>query len=240
MSDSDLIAQRGLAILRSGSGPTARAATLRAGPTLNHGHLDELNLNIYALGHQLNYDLGYGLGSTHTQVGWAHQTASHTTVLVNETSQLEKGRAGGTIEQFLSLPGIQIVQANDPACYAGEGVTEYRRTVAMIDTAPDKSYLVDLFSVTGGKQHDYVLHGKGDKLSVDGVPLGARQPGSLAGEKIDWAHILGLMAMSKAWRTSRTGTPRRAMALVFYSAPVPVRQTARGRQPGASRTRRSR
>ncbi|HTL30766.1 MAG TPA: heparinase II/III family protein, partial [Tepidisphaeraceae bacterium] len=88
LSESDLINQRGLAIVRRGTGRDARAFTLRAGPTLNHGHFDELNLNIYAGGHQLNYDLGYGLASTHTQVGWSHQTASHTTVLVNELSQL--------------------------------------------------------------------------------------------------------------------------------------------------------
>jgi hypothetical protein len=192
LSESDLINQRGLAIVRRGAGRDAHALTLRAGPTLNHGHFDELNLNLYAGGHQLNYDLGYGLGSTHTQVGWAHQTASHTTVLVNEKSQLQNGRAGGTVECFLSLPDVQLVRANDPACYSGEGVSEYRRTVAMIDVSPDASYVVDYFDVAGGSKHDYIFHGKGEEFSIDGISLGEKQPGSLAGEKIDWGAHIGI------------------------------------------------
>jgi hypothetical protein len=188
---SDLISQKGLAILRSGEGRNARAATLRFGPTLNHGHLDEMNLNLYACGYEMTYDLGYLLGSTHTQVGWAHNTASHNVVLVDETPQLASGRAGGSIEDFYTGPGVTIVRANDPSCYEAQGVKRYERTIAMIDASKDASYLIDIFRVEGGKQHDYLFHGLGTGVETEGLQLGEERPGSLAGKEIDWASKIG-------------------------------------------------
>ncbi len=188
---SDVISQKGLAILRGGEGANARAATLRFGPTLNHGHLDEMNLNVYARGYEMTYDLGYALGSTHTQVGWAHNTASHNLVLVDETPQLGSGRSGGTLEDFYSSPGVSIVRANDPACYEAQGVVRYERTIAMIEASKDASYLIDIFRVEGGKQHDYLFHGLGTDVKTEGVEFGAEEPGSLAGKTIDWDSKIG-------------------------------------------------
>jgi hypothetical protein len=192
VTKSDLLSQKGLAILRAGDGPDARAATLRFGPTLNHGHLDEMNLNLYARGYEMSYDLGYNLGSTHTQVGWAHTTASHNLVLVDETPQLRSGRAGGTVERFLSRPGVSMVQTNDPACYQGQGVTRYARMVAMIDASPKLSYLVDIFHVEGGKKHDYIFHALSSDISTEGLKLGEAQAGSLAGKDIHWGDRIGV------------------------------------------------
>ncbi len=219
LTASDLISQRGLAILRSGEGPNSRAVTLRAGPTLNHGHLDELNLNIYACGQQLNYDLGYGLGSTHTQVGWAHQTASHTTVLVNEESQLQSGHAGGTIEKFLALPGIQFVQANDRNCYNGERVSSYRRAVALVDVSPQESYVLDLFRVVGAKTSDYVFHGRGTNVVFNGVTLSGPRKGSLAGENIDWSPQIGVDGDVKSMPNKPYWNPPPGNGLGFLHAP---------------------
>lgn len=219
LTESDLIPQRGLAILRSGDGANARAVTLRAGPTLNHGHLDELNLNIYACGQQLNYDLGYGLGSTHTQVGWAHQTASHTTVLINEKSQLQNGLAGGTVEKFLALPGIQFVQADDPNCYRSEGVTEYRRIVALVDVSPEASYVLDLFRIVGEKNSDYIFHGRGTNVTFDGLTLSDPQKGSLAGGQIDWTPQIGVDGDVKGMPNKPYWNPPPGNGLGFLHAP---------------------
>ena len=93
ITSTDFFGQKGIAILRAGDGDESQAALLRYGPSLNHGHYDDLNLNYYALGHELTYDLGYGLGSTHTQVGWSKQTTSHNLVVVDETRQM--AGAGG-------------------------------------------------------------------------------------------------------------------------------------------------
>ena len=97
---------------------------------LNHGHLDDLNLNYFGLGFELTYDLGYGLGSTHTQVGWAKQTASHQLVLVDETRQLAdaaKDDTGGSLHLLASMPGMQVVNADANYVYRSRGVETYRR-----------------------------------------------------------------------------------------------------------------
>ncbi|MBI2299849.1 MAG: heparinase II/III family protein, partial [Armatimonadetes bacterium] len=183
------LGQKGIALLRDGELPDQQAAFLRFGPSLNHGHQDDLGLDYYAKGWQLTYDIGYGLGSTHTQVGWAHQTASHTLVTVNEASQ--RGGSGGSLHRFARLPGVQIAEADSPLSYAEQKVTEYRRTIALLGHGADQ-VLVDLFRVAGGHQHDYLVGGQSQEVEVAGVTLGAEQPGSLAGPDPAWGERLGL------------------------------------------------
>ena len=183
---SDFLGQKGIGILRSGTGSTAQAALMRFGPTLNHGHLDDLNLNYYGLGYELTYDLGYGLGSTHTQVGWAKQTASHNLVMVDETPQGSEGSGtGGSLHLFADLPGLKLMEASSESSYCAQGVTTYRRLLALIGEGP-AAYLTDVFRVAGGSQHDYLLHSFGPGVVFGGVELGPAEAGSLAGADVTW------------------------------------------------------
>ncbi|NUP99248.1 MAG: heparinase II/III family protein, partial [Armatimonadetes bacterium] len=191
------LGQKGVAILRDGADQHAQAAFLRYGPSLNHGDLDDLGLIYYAKGWQMTYEIGYGLGSTHTQVGWGSQTASHSIVTVDEQSQKGPG-SGGSLHLFARLPGLKLVEASSPLSYRSQGVSEYRRTVAMIGEGEDQ-ILVDLFRVDGGRQHDYIVGSQFQEQTVSGVELGAAEPGSLAGPDISWgdkqgpdADIIGL------------------------------------------------
>ncbi len=188
VSGSWLLGQKGLALLRDGAGQDAQAALLRFGPSLNHGHLDDLGLIYYANGWQNTYEIGYGLGSTHTQVGWARQTASHSLVTVNETPQKGPG-SGGSLHLFSRFAGCQIVEASSPTSYAAEGVTEYRRTVALLGAGRDQ-ILVDLFRVVGGRQHDYHVGSQGQDWTVDGLTLGQPETGSLA-PGVAYGQVLG-------------------------------------------------
>jgi hypothetical protein len=181
-----LFGQKGIGILRQAAGATAQALLLRFGPSLNHGHRDDLNLNYFARGYELTYDLGYGLGSTHTQVGWARQTASHNLVVVDEHSQGEGAAgSGGSLHLFADLPGLKLIEASSEASYAAQGVSLYRRTLALIGS-PSGGYALDLFRVKGGHQHDYLFHALSDRAELTGVSLGAEEPGSLAGADIAW------------------------------------------------------
>jgi len=183
LTGCDFLGQKGIGILRSGEGPEAQALLLRFGPSLNHGHRDDLNYNYCARGYELTYDLGYGLGSTHTQVGWASQTASHNVVVVDETSQMQTGATGGSLHLFADLPCIKVMEASSEASYAVRGW--YRRTLALIGDPPT-SYVLDLFRVRGGHQHDWFLHALGNTVALHGVTLGPERPGSLAGPHISW------------------------------------------------------
>lgn len=183
-----LLGQKGIGILRDGEGVEAQAALLRFGPSLNHGDRDDLGLIYYGKGWQLTYEIGYGLGSTHTQVGWGSQTASHTLVAVNEASQ--RGGSGGSATLFAALPSVKIMAADSPLSYASQNVTQYHRTVALIGQGADQ-YLVDVFRVRGGKQHDYIVGVQTQDVETEGIDLGLEEEGSLAGLEHAWGERQG-------------------------------------------------
>ncbi len=181
--DSTLLpAGRGIAILRSGE---EAAALLRWGPTLNHGSPDELNLNFFALGRELTYDPGYGWA--HYRAGWAHATGSHNLVVVDEANQLGREGSGGELETWLLAPGVRAVSANDPLCYAAQNVSRYQRTLVLLDYGADRSGLLDVFRVKGGRTHDLNWHFVGALRPADGLSLSKAQTrGSLAGPRYEW------------------------------------------------------
>lgn len=184
---SHFLGQKGIGMLRTGEGAGAQALMMRYGPSLTHGHWDELNINYFARGYELTYDHGYGhSAATQTQYGWARQTASHNLVMVNERPQFEGGLTGGSLHLFAGLPGLQVMEASSEASYSKQGVSVYRRLNALIGTGPD-SYLLDIFRVRGGKQHDWIFHALSADVRFDGVVLGAEEPGSLAGPDISWS-----------------------------------------------------
>lgn len=187
---STILDSKGMAILRSDHGPGGRAAFMRYGPSVCHGHRDDLNLNFFALGRELTYDLGYSLGSAHVQTGWSKQTASHNLVVVNEKSQIT-GPTGGSLHLFADSDLVRMTEASSEASYVSEGVSLYRRTLALIDSRAGDSYLVDIFRVRGGNQHDQMWHALGDRLSIEGVQLGEAQKGSLAGPDIEYGSRIG-------------------------------------------------
>ncbi|MCX6374560.1 MAG: heparinase II/III family protein, partial [Armatimonadetes bacterium] len=190
-SQSSLLDGKGLAILRSGTGAEGRAAFVRYGPSVCHGHRDDLNLNFYALGRELTYDLGYSLGSAHVQTGWAHQTGCHNLVMVNEKNQLESGPSGGSATLFAASDQIEMAEMSCDHSYQSEGVDLYRRTIALVDVGPKDSYLVDIFRVHGGNTHDLLWHALGDQTSVEGATLGEVEKGSLARSEYEWGTKIG-------------------------------------------------
>ena len=184
------LGQKGIAILRDGRETDAQAALLRYGPSLNHGDYDDLGLVYYAKGWQMTYEIGYGLASTHSQTGWASQTVAHTLVTVNEKTQRGLG-TGGSLHLFASLPSIKIMEADSPLSYASEDVTQYRRTVVLVGSGRAQ-YLIDVFRVRGGRQHDYGIGVQSQDVQVTGLELGPEEEGSLAGTEHAWGERIGL------------------------------------------------
>lgn len=182
LDGSFFVGQKGLAVLRLGGDESAQAAIVRFGPSLVHGHLDDLNVNYFARGREMTYDIGYSLGSTHTQVGWAKQTISHNTVVVDETSQ-GGGMFGGSLLHFADLPGCVLAEGSS-VVYADRGVGVYRRLIALTDR-----YALDVFRVRGGGQHDLPLHGLSTRVDFSGIAFGQPKPGSLAGETYRWGEL---------------------------------------------------
>ncbi|MBI4551258.1 MAG: heparinase II/III family protein [Candidatus Latescibacteria bacterium] len=185
---SRLLGGYGLALLRSGEGEAQTAVAVYYGrAATEHAHFDRLNLEVFAYGKKLIPDLGYPehAAEGETPPVWTKNTAAHATVVVDERRQ--DTQAAGRLLGFVSLPGLQFVDIDAPETY--RHTAQYRRTTALVDLGPDARYVIDLFRVTGGVQHDYSLHGfDAPFLQVDGLTVTAR-PGTLAGEAVPFMDI---------------------------------------------------
>ncbi|MEN6404178.1 MAG: hypothetical protein ABFD94_19710, partial [Armatimonadia bacterium] len=88
-----------------------------------------------------------------------------------------------------SAPGVQLMDASAEKVAYPSAASEYRRSVALIDISPESSYLLDIFRVKGGWEHDYSFHGPAfPEFTVSGGQPGPAQPkGTLAGEDVPFA-----------------------------------------------------
>ena len=111
---------------------------------------------------------------------------AHNTVVVDERRQ--DTQAPGRLTLFTSSDGLELVEVDAPDAY--HHVSEYRRTVAVVELAPDARYVLDLFRVAGGDRHDYGIHGFNGEFGTDGIQLSEPQTeGTLAGEDVPYGAI---------------------------------------------------
>jgi oligo-alginate lyase len=126
-----------IALLKSGAGADSRVAWLNYEAGGGHGHLDGMNLGLFALGLDLMPDFGYppvqfgGWGSPRSR--WYQMTAAHNTVVVDGRNQ---AAAAGTTTLWKDGPVLKAVRASCPAMIGGQ---QYERTVASVDVGPAAS-----------------------------------------------------------------------------------------------------
>lgn len=169
---SELIGNKAMGILRSGAGPNRRAAFMRGGTTLAHGHDDLLQLQIFDLDKPLCREIGYGLYGVPTHFGYAARGYAHNLVVVNEEELAGKDPRSfrvepATVRYFSPGPPFQSMQMDGTLAHRMDGVSAYVRTVVMVGINDKRSYYVDFFDVNGGWGHDYVWHTVGTRGSVE-------------------------------------------------------------------------
>ena len=161
-----LLPALGHGCLAAGRGAEQLQAHLTWSGAYGHAHGDNLSLLLFSGGREQLSDLGY----THTRYrSWTLATAAHNTVVIdgkNQSANARDGATDGSLRFFdATSPLVQVVSANGERGYRGTA-SRYRRTVLLIRTDPARPYLVDLFEVTGGKVHDFFLHGDADAPGV--------------------------------------------------------------------------
>lgn len=177
----------GLALLRSGQA-YPRAVALWYGTSIGHGHPDKLMVEVYAKGKKILPDLGYPqFTDDHPEAdAWVKNTISHATVVVN--AQKQTSAAKGDLHMFGATSEVQVAEASAETNYPGI-VSQYRRTVGLVDVSERDAYVVDVFRVSGGRQHDYSLHGPYGDFVVEGLSLSEPAPGTLAGPDVPYAFL---------------------------------------------------
>jgi len=178
-STPQLLPGMGYGVLGSGEGERQLQAHLNYSGRYGHHHNASLNLLLFANGKELVSDLGY----THTKARpWAASTASHNTVVVDGKNQLQREVAFNALGNLLLFNGrdasFQAIETTAPETY-GDLVSDYRRALITVRNGNEISYVVDVFHVAGGAQHDWMLHGSADEeqqlelQNVDHQPLPA-------------------------------------------------------------------
>jgi hypothetical protein len=156
---------------------------LKAGPDArDHGHLDQLSIQLFARGARLTSDLGtpgYGIGLNDT---WYRQTASHSTVLLDGRSQ---PFAAGRIEHFRASDDFALAGGAVDWVGGGYAGVRMRRAILWRD-----AYFIDLFHVTcpGPREIDWLYHNLGAPVEC---PASDPAGDGLAGD-CGYAHIAGV------------------------------------------------
>lgn len=171
----------GLAIFESGEGHFRRGLSCYYGGTTAHGRFDRLTFNLFNRRGPVTPGLGYPHMSSPERREWTANTAAHNTVVVD--AQMQLNREPGHINMFAVAPSVQALEVDGKVAYRGM-VSKYRRTLVWVDVDATNSYLVDVFRVAGGSQHDYSLHGGSGRASAHGLALTRQERGTLAGPDV--------------------------------------------------------
>jgi hypothetical protein len=184
-TQSSLLPGLGYLTLQTGKPGNWSGLSLYYGYYVGHTHFDLLNMDLYAYGWPMTPDLGYPeTADTYDprRFGFLAHTVVHNTCMVDATRS-EMGR--GRLVAFHPGQNAQMAEVTDVAAYPGK-VQDYRRSVFLVDADPDHSYVVDVFRVDGGKQHDWLVHGTESDFSTN-LPLTApRAEGTLAGPEVPY------------------------------------------------------
>jgi hypothetical protein len=159
------------------------AVSLYYGLKAGHGHFDRLAIDLFANGKPMMPDLGYPDAMNDFVPGiysWSKNTISHNTVVVDARRQL--GNVPGRAEMFVDGSFARIMDVSGDGTYPQ--TSTYRRALTMVDAGPGQSYYLDVFTVAGGKQHDYSLHGPPGKFEMIGGTWSEPAKGTLAGESV--------------------------------------------------------
>ncbi|MBM3475341.1 MAG: heparinase [Armatimonadetes bacterium] len=141
--------------LAGGEGDGQWQAHLTWSAGQGHQHDDGLSLLIFCQGQEMLSDLGY---SHSRDRAWTLPTAAHNTVVIDSLTQVSDRTTYGALRYFhASEANCQVVSVDNRTVYPNRAQT-YRRTLVAVAG----QYLVDLFEVAGGQQHDYFLHGCAD------------------------------------------------------------------------------
>ncbi len=151
----------GHASLGGGTGAHQMVAQLHFSGGYGHSHLDCLNLSLYAKEREMLCDLGY----THTRVRhWTVCTIGHNLIAIDRQDQARANSEGDLLRYFPDVAGVSMVEADGRRAYASiDGLETYRRMLVLVPISAEDAYVVDLFAVRGGRQHDWLLHGDADE-----------------------------------------------------------------------------
>lgn len=198
----------GFSVLQSPYQNRPRMVALNYGPmSWGHGHADRLGLHLISDGVYMATDLGYPTTTFYhpPRIGWTSHTASHNTVMVDDTIMERNSSFSGKARLFAEAGPVRVmdIDGGSPETLHGEGHSRksskaspiypqcktYRRAVVMVDVDEERSYYLDLFWIRGGKTHRLIQNGGGHEITSDWPEWRVQESGTLAGEKVGFGEF---------------------------------------------------
>lgn len=179
---SRLLDGYGVAILESGRYPHSRALCLNYSSIIGHRQMDQLALGLYARGVQLLQDLGYPKTWAYCSQ-WDGHNMAHNTVTINEARFTEPRFFGNAARLFATEGGVHVITAHHNP-YQRLGCNLFERTDVMVEVDDEHWYVVDLFAVNGGQQHDQSWLGMYVEPELPDLDWTAQPTGTLAGPQV--------------------------------------------------------
>ena len=182
----------GVAMLESGEGEHRRGVYLNYASTPGHRQFDNLSIGLFVRGVDFLPDLGYPF-SWRYRWTWDSNIMSHNTVTVDETQPAWRTYSlGGPSRLFAGVDGVHVVTAghdpyptDHPKVHKGmKPCSLYERTLILVDVDPERYYVVDLFAVNGGEQHDQSWHGPLVSVKPPEIGWKSQAGGTLAGPQV--------------------------------------------------------
>ena len=146
----------------------------------NHMRADVTGFTLWARNNELLGNIRYYNGTPGRQ--FTEQSLSHNAVTIDR-SNMSRGSwgVGNNNHRFTSgnltlyepgLNGLAVTEVDGQRAYTNKA-SRYQRLLILNTSDPDRSYLLDVFRVTGGSTHDYTLHGaiRFDQTSESSFPL---------------------------------------------------------------------
>ncbi len=160
-----------------------------------HVHDDSFSLHYFAKGQELIADNSYVTGDGWCR-GYSRSAEDHPRVVVYPTEAVGKASAAGagSAAQYVGgkarpvMPITQTVWSPDPPVQATEvfqGAT--RRTIVLVPTVGDNTYLVDVYRVAEAGRQEWSIYGPSqhDVRIVPGLALGPEDPATRASGPTD-------------------------------------------------------
>lgn len=203
---STLLRSTGIALMRSGWGPTDTYVAFRAGPYLgHHDRFDQCKLVLQARGEKL---LEHLYGANYRHFDYFKYTPGSNTILVNGQGQetvpeggqhaafMEqyKGRnANGRILYFAATPEHDAVVGDASTAY-GDSLTRFRRFVAFIK--PDTVLVLDDLAAPTPSTFDWLAHSYGE-IDIRGGDVAIRKQRA-------WLLLRALLPQTAKWYVEET------------------------------------
>ncbi len=180
----------GFAYLRAGEGEDARCLLLNYSNHFQHMQQDRLCVLLYNHNTDCLPDMGYPF-TWECRNTWDANPYMHNTVVVDETMGKMYCPRGRLVVMAEAGPLHVASAAHDPYMYDEQynpdmpAVDLYERTCVMVDISDTEYYLVDLFVVSGGTQHDQSWHGAQCPIDNPQLDWQVQATGTLAGPNIE-------------------------------------------------------